>query len=157
MARRPDPSLRKAIAEANRRWDAGSKTWFDFLAKDAVVYSINQVKPFLGRVAYQKHFGDALVGGRRKTKTLTQNVQAVSDTGVVAQTLQIVQGNIASNVRQSVIWQKTALNKYGWEIRHLHTALIGQPSAVRTPTGANAVRVLSERIATVAAVLGVAQ
>ena len=156
-ARNVDPNLRKAITEANKLWDSGNGKWFGFLADDVVVYSIGQTEPFRGRKAYQKHFGTELGRTKRKTSTINQNIQSMDGTAVVAQTLQIVQENITANVRQSVIWSNTKTNRYGWQISHLHTALIGNPTPAKIPRQANAIRVLNERIATIAAVLGVAQ
>lgn len=156
-ARSVDPGLRQAITQANKLWDSGSGKWFGFLAEDAVVYSIGQTEPFRGRKAYQKHFGPELQRVKRKTKTVNQNIQSMDGSAVVAQTLQIVQENITANVRQSVVWSATSANRYGWQISHLHTALIGTPTPTKTPTQAGAIKVLNERIATIAAVLGVAQ
>ena len=157
VARNVDPSLRKAISAANKLWDSGNGKWFGFLAEDAVVYSIGQTEPFRGRKAYQRHFGPELERTKRKTTTVNQNIQTMNGTAVVAQTLQIVQKNITANVRQSVIWSSTKANRYGWQISHLHTALIANPTPTKIPRQANAIRVLNERIATIAAVLGVAQ
>lgn len=148
--------LQKTIKDADRAWDTGSAKWFQFLLPDAIVYSIGQTQPFVGRQAYENHFRAQLTGGKRKTKVMSRHIQQLQDSAVVAQTLQILQGGIAANVRQSVIWVSNK-NTGKWGIKHLHTALIGTPSAVKAPQKASAVRVLNEKIATMAAILGVAQ
>ncbi|MBK8545459.1 MAG: calcium-dependent protein kinase [Caulobacteraceae bacterium] len=157
MARRPDPSLYKAIEEADRRWDRGNPSWFELLADDAVVYAINQSQPFVGRSAYQEHFRPLLTGAKRKTTALHRSIQVLEDSAVVAQTIQVVQTGVIANIRHSVIWSRAEDSPLGWQIRHLHSALIGSPSAVKMPSTAGAIRVLNERIATIAAVVGVAQ
>jgi hypothetical protein len=152
-----ESNLRKAIAAANEQWDSGNKGWFDFVADDVVVYSIGTSEPFRGRDAWERHFGPRLAGSKRKTETIAQNIQFVEGAAVVAQTLQIVQDGIVANVRQSVIWSESEKAKHGWLIKHLHSALIGNPSAVDQPRDGGAIRVLNERIATMAAQVGVAQ
>lgn len=146
--------LRRAIATADRLYNAGNPKWFDFLAKDAVVYSIGRTKPFKGRASYQKHFAPNLTAGRRRTRILSRDIKLMDGHAVVAQTLQITQQKVTANVRQSVVWSSDAS---GWKIRHLHTALVGSPSSSSSAATSGAVEVLNERIATMAAVLGVAQ
>jgi hypothetical protein len=74
----------------------------------------------------------------------------------LSQTLQITIDEIDTFVRQTVIWE---LDQKGeWRMSHIHNAQVGQPVVTgKAPKDAQAVRVLNERIATVAAAVGVAQ
>jgi hypothetical protein len=152
----PD-DLQRAIEDSKQRWDNAQFDWFDYLADDAVVYSIGHTEPWVGKPAYEHHFGPILTRAKRATTVVTQNVQMMGESAVVAQTLQIEEGAVVANVRQSVVWTHATQGTPSWKINHLHTALIGQPNATQMPTSASGIRVLNERIATVAAVLGVAQ
>jgi len=154
MAAKRAQGLEAVMAGSLKLYDRGDKKWFSNLAKDATVYAIGTTAPFVGREAYEAHFSSNLTSAKRKTKVLDQRIKYLNDaTAVVTQTLQVVQGGVVSVVRQSVVW---GLDK-AWEIRHLHSALVGTPTGAKAPGTAAGIRVLNERIATVAAVLGVAQ
>jgi hypothetical protein len=135
-----DPNLDRAIRTGDRRYDEANVQWFDLLANDAVVYSIGGAEPFQGRAAYQAHFEPELTRTRRETTPLNRTAQAVDGAAVVAQTLQIRQEGLVINVRQSVVWRKSAGSELGWQISHLHTALLGTPSPIEIPTESSAVR-----------------
>lgn len=149
-----DPALKKTMTSSLRLYDDADAKWFNVLADDATVYAIGRAEPFVGKKAYEKVFLSVLAATKRKTKVLHQDIKMLDMTAVVTQTLQIKQDGILSSVRQSVVWTKS---KKDWQIRHLHTALIGQPNAIKVAKSAGDVQVLNEKIATVAAVLGVAQ
>lgn len=149
-----DPALKKTMTSSLRLYDNGDKKWFNVLADDATVYAIGRAEPFVGKKAYEKNFLPALAATKRKTKVLHQDIKMLDTTAVVTQTLQIKQDGVLSSVRQSVVWTKS---KRDWQIRHLHSALVGQPSAIKLAKSAGDIQVLNEKIATVAAVLGVAQ
>lgn len=149
-----DPALKKTMTSSLRLYDEADAKWFNVLADDATVFAIGRAEPFIGKKAYEKNFLPALAATKRKTKVLHQDIRMLDTTAVVTQTLQIKQDGILSSVRQSVIWTKA---KKDWQIRHLHTALVGQPSASSIAKSAGDIQILNEKIATVAAVLGVAQ
>ena len=155
-----DPALKRAIDNADKFWEQGDKKWFSLLADDVIVYSVASVEPFEGRRAYEEHFTPRLTSGKRRATPLARDVQMLEDdNAVVAQTVEIEEGDIIANIRQSVIWNKASRNG-DWKIKHLHTTLLGDPMpsprAARVTT-AQGIRVLNEKIATIAAVLGVAQ
>jgi hypothetical protein len=156
MAKRAqiDPELRKAMDSANQLYIKGDARWFDLLAEDATVYSLNSLEPHRSRSAYRQSFSATLTAEKRAMKVLDENVQMMGESALAARSLQITQGGVIVNVRQSIVWRKT---DKGWKMHHLHTALVGSPVPAKMPKTAKAVRVLNERIATVAAVLGVAQ
>ena len=142
------------MAASLKQYDNGDAKWFSHLAEDATVYAIGTTAPFVGKDAYESHFMTSLTSSKRKTKVLDQKVKYLNDaTAVVTQTLQVTQTGVTSIVRQSVVWGFDGT----WQINHLHSALVGTPTGVKAPATTNAIRVLNERIATVAAVLGVAQ
>lgn len=154
MATQRAQSLESVMAASLKQYDRADPKWFSHLAKDATVYAIGTTSPFVGRAAYETHFSANLTATKRKTKVIDQRVKHLNDaTAVVTQTLQVTQGGVSSVVRQSVVWGLEGT----WQIRHLHSALVGAPVGIKTPSTASGIRVLNERIATVAAVLGVAQ
>lgn len=154
MVDKLEKSLRDAIAQADKYYDDANIAWFDFLSEDAVVYAINHTEPYRTAAEYRERFGPILQRSKRKTKIMSRDVQIMGESAVVAQTLQVTEDNVVANLRQSVVWQK---ENETWLIKHLHTALIGMPSAKKQPNNIGEVTVLNERIATIAAVLGVAQ
>lgn len=150
-----DGGLQKALDTTARLYANGDEGLFEYFAKDAIVYAVGSTEPFRGREAYRKHFGPVLTGEKRKIKFLEQDVVVLDDgKAVVAQTAQIIQSGIVAHIRQTMVWAK---GDDGWKVHHVHTTLVGQPTALKAPTTGRAVKVLNERIATVAAVLGVAQ
>lgn len=160
QAQARDPGLQRAIDNADKFWEQGDKKWFTLLADDVIVYSVASVEPFEGRKAYEQHFTGRLTSGKRRATPLARDVQMLEDdNAVVAQTVEIEEGDVIANIRQSVIWQK-APKGGDWKIKHLHTTLLGSPvpspRAARV-TSTQGIRVLNEKIATIAAVLGVAQ
>lgn len=154
MATQRPQGLDSVMSASLKQYDRGDSKWFAHLANDATVYAIGTTTPFVGRAAYEAHFSPNLTSAKRKTEVLDQKVKYLNDaTAVVTQTLHVTQAGVNSVVRQSVVWSLDET----WQIRHLHSALVGTPTGVKPATSANGIRVLNERIATVAAVLGVAQ
>lgn len=154
MATKRSKSLNSVMAASLKQYDRGDPKWFDHLANDVTVYAIGMTTPFVGRAAYESHFSPILTSVKKKTQVLDQKIKYLNDaTAVITQTLQITHSGVVSIVRQSVIWSR----EEEWRIRHLHSALVGTPTGAKAPTTAPGIRVLNEKIATVAAVLGVAQ
>jgi ketosteroid isomerase-like protein len=149
-----EKELQKALDDSARAYNSGDLKFFDFFAKDAVIFSAGSSESVKGRDAYREAFGSRLRGTKREVKILERTQQSLGDKAVVTQTAQIVHEGITANVRQTMVW---GLTNEGWRVHHLHTALIGTPFSKDIPDSPGAIRVLNERIATVAAVLGVAQ
>lgn len=145
--------LAKALEDSANAYNNGDSKFFDFFAKDATIFSAGAAEAIKGRDSYRQTFGPKLKG-KRDVKILDRTSQVLGDKTVVSQTAQITHDGITANVRQTMVWAHT---DEGWRVHHLHTALIGTPFAKEVPANGNAIRVLNERIATVAAVLGVAQ
>lgn len=138
-------SLDSSLAAYNN----GDRSFFDYFDKDATIFSVGSIEPVKGRDAYQKKFESQLIGNKRQETILDRNVQIVGDKAVVAQTAQIKQGDVVTNVRQTYVFGET---EQGPKVLHSHTSLIGIPMASDGP-----IKVVNERIATAASVLGVAQ
>jgi len=150
-----DKGLQQALDRTAKLYANGDPALFEYFAEDAIVYAVGSTEPFRGRAAYKKHFGPILTKEKRKISFLQQDVLNIDEgKAVVAQTARIIQGGVIANIRQTMVW---ASDNGGWKVQHVHTTLVGQPTAEKAPTSASAIRVINERIATVAAVLGVAQ
>jgi ketosteroid isomerase-like protein len=143
-------SLDSSLAAYNN----GDRSFFNYFDKDATIFSVGSAEPIKGRDAYRKSFEAHLTGNKREETVLDRTVQIVGDKAVVAQTAQIKQSDVVANVRQTYVFGETG---EGLKVLHLHNALIGTPFAGEVPTSPMAIRVLNEKIATAAAVLGVAQ
>ena len=149
-----DKSLERRINQSVRTYNQGDPGYFDFFAKNASIFGTESSEPVRGRENYRKNFEKLLTSGKRRMKILRRDVQVVGTNVILSQTAQITQTGVTANVRQSAIWGQ---EDGEWVIEHLHTALIGAPIADKTPSAVREIRVLNERIATVAAVLGVAE
>jgi ketosteroid isomerase-like protein len=137
-----------------RAYMNGDAAFFNYFAKDATIYSVGSTEPFAGRDDYRKKFEAHLTGTRREETVLDRTVQIIGDKAVVTQTAQIKQDDITANVRQTYVLGETS---EGLKVVHLHTTLLGSPTGSELPDSPAAIRVLSEKIATVPETLGVAQ
>ena len=150
-----DPKLERAIQDSLKAYSSGNKRFFDYIREDVRVYGLNSSQPILGRKAFESAFGPAFKT-KRKVAVVHRDVQLSGKQAVLAQTLQITADGISSHVRQTVIWAQDVDG--GWKMNHIHNALVGQPVVAGVPPKTiNAIRVINERIATVAATVGVAQ
>jgi hypothetical protein len=151
-----DPELEKAMAESLRLYAEGDERFFDYLTDDVRVYSIDSVEPSTSREAFQGAFASSLTATKRDVRVLNADVQAKDDQAVLAQTLEMTIDAITVFLRQTVIWERGGR---GWQMSHIHNALAGRPITAlgELPQTAREVQVLNERIATVAAAVGVAQ
>jgi hypothetical protein len=152
--REVDPELQRAMDGSLKAYSAGDRSFFDYLTDDVRVYSVNSVAPTTSRREFEEQFGEAFER-RREVTVVSQDVDARDDRAVLSQTLEVVSEQVTSFVRQTVIWDR---GQQRWRMSHIHNAQVGQPIFVgeppRDPIG---IRVLNERIATVAAAVGVAQ
>lgn len=149
------PELLKALAGMDKAYTSGSKTWFSYLSDDVLVYSSSSGEPFKGKAAYAKHFEKSLTSATRKVKILNREIQTMGEISVVYQAVQILQENVIINMKQSQVWK---LTDKGWKVNHIHSAVVGSPQALKPETSrASTINVINEKIASMAAVLGVAQ
>lgn len=148
-----DDEIQKQLDGSAKAYCNGDPAFFDYFADDATVFSAGTSEALKGREAYRHAFAPKLKG-KREVKILEQSRQWFGERVVIAQTAQITHEGITANIRQTMVWGRS--NK-GWLVNHLHTALIGSPFSNEVPKSVNAIRVLNERVATMAGVLGVAQ
>jgi ketosteroid isomerase-like protein len=132
----------------------GDPSFFDYFAKNATIFSVDSTEPVVGREAYRKKFAASLTGNKRDETILDRSVQIIGDKAVIAQTAQIKQSDMTANIRQTIVFGET---EEGLKMLHLHTALIGPLMPDQIPTTPGSIRIINEKIAVAAAVLGVAQ
>jgi ketosteroid isomerase-like protein len=148
--------LKKAMDESLKAYAAGNKRFFDFLREDVRVYAVNSAEPLIGRKKFESSFAPTLAGSKRKVKVVSSDLQESERQAVLSQTLEIASEGVTVYVRQTVIWERGAGGR--WQMSHIHNSFVGQPLASgRVPTSIRGIQVLNERIATVAAAVGVAQ
>lgn len=150
-----DPALKRSMDDSLKAYAAGDAKFFDYLDDEVRVYTLDSTEPILGRKNFQEYFGKTFVGTKRDIVQLYQDIRAAEDQAVLSQTLQISSNGVGIPVRQTVVWAKSSA---GWRMTHVHNGRAGEPLVVgKVPRTAGALRVLNERIATVAATVGVAQ
>lgn len=150
-----DPELRQSMDASLQAYRDGDLKFFDYLSPDVRVYGLDSSEPLLGRVAFEDNFGPTLASTKRSATPLFQDVQFTGKQAIVSQGLSVEAEGFAIPIRQTVIWD---LTDAGWRMSHIHNARTGQAVTVgQMPTSPAAIRVLNERIATVAAIVGVAQ
>jgi len=148
------------LDRSTRAFNEGDPSFFDDFAKDATIFTVESTEPVKGRDAYRQSYMEQFTRERREKTVIDRNVQIVGDTAVVTQTARIRQDFLTATVRQTYVFADT---NEGIKVKHLQTALLGteqaaSPGAVRgIADRPSAVRVISDRIATAPAVLGVAQ
>jgi hypothetical protein len=92
---------------------------------------------------------------KREVVKVHQDVRPSGDQAVLSQTLRVSTGGVGLPVRQTVVWSRATGQ---WQMTHVHNGRAGEPIVSgRAPRTPGAIRVLNERIATVAATVGVAQ
>jgi len=152
-----DRGLEKAMKDSLKAYAEGDRQFFDFLKDDVRVFTLESSEPIIGRKAFEEYFGPTFKRFKRKVDVIKQDIQPAGDAAVLSQTLEVTSNEISSFVRQTVIWEQAG--KGEWQMSHVHNAQVGKPvvAASAIPKTAEGVRVLNERIATVAATVGVAQ
>jgi len=149
-----DRSLERAMNESLKAYGAGDEEFFNYLTDDVRVYSLDSSEPIIGRKEFKKRFGKAF-SVRKEVEKTGQDIRMVGDQAVLSQTLLISTEGVSLPIRQTVIWEG---GRDKWRMSHIHNARAGQPVAVGSlPDSPEGIRVLNERIATAAAVVGVAQ
>jgi hypothetical protein len=157
MGRAKDAGLAHAIEDSRIAYEKAEPRFFDYLQDDVRVYNLNSIEPMVGREEFESAFRPTFER-KRNVKVIDSDVRESGDQAVLAQTIEVSdeQNDVALCVRQTVVWEE---DEDRWRINHIHVALVGQPIMVaeKRPASVEAVRVLNERIATVAACVGVAQ
>jgi hypothetical protein len=148
-----DPELRRSMDASLKAFSAGDDKFFDYLSDSVTVFSVNSAEPTRSRDEFRRSFGEAFRA--RKVDVISQDIDARDDRAVLLQTLEVTTDNVTSYVRQTVIWEP---GKDGWKMSHIHNAQVGAALLTgQAPRDLASIRVLNERIATVAATVGVAQ
>jgi len=147
--------LEAAMDESLRLYADGNPAFFDYLRDDVRVYSLGSAEPLIGRREFQAAFV-GFADSKREVKVIHSDVQPNERQAVLAQTLEITVEDVTMFLRQTVVWER---GDDGWQMSHIHNAQVGQPLTRlgALPASAAEVQVLNERIATVAATVGVAQ
>ncbi len=152
-----DARLAHAIEDSRIAYERAEPRFFDYLQADVRVFNLNSIEPMVGRERFESAFAP-MFSRKRNVKVIDNDVRVSGDQAVLAQSLEISdeQNDVALCVRQTVVWEE---ENDQWLISHIHVALVGQPVmlAEKRPASVDAVKVLNERIATVAACVGVAQ
>lgn len=150
-----EPNLDRSIETALKAYCDGNPLFFDFLSDDVRVYNLDSSEPTIGRKAFEEQFGDSLTRTAREVRKTHEDLRVSGNQAIQSQTLQITVEGVTLPVRQTVVWEDKGED---WRMTHIHNARAGQAYAIgRQPETAEGIRVLNERIATVAAVVGVAQ
>lgn len=150
-----DPKLEKAMRDSLKAYAAGDMDFFNYLRNNVRVYTVESHEPIVGRKAFESYFGPTFRKNKRSIAVVSKDVQLTGEQAVLAQTLKITARGISSYVRQTVVWERGAGE---WQMSHIHNALVGQPVVSgQAPRTARSIRVVNERIATVAATVGMAQ
>lgn len=154
-AQKVDPKLSQAMKASLKAYASGSPTFFRFLDDKVRVFAIGSAEPTIGRAAFQSAFGATFTKVKRQVGVMAQDVQMSGDQAILSQTLKVTGNGVSTFVRQTVVW---GVKDGDWKMRHIHNAMVGEPVGVgRPPTSPRGVRILNERIATAATVVGVAQ
>jgi|SRR3954453_10733475 len=150
-----DPALKKAMNSSLKAYSAGDPKFFQFLSDDVRVYGLDSSEPIIGRKAFEAKFRPTFTKTKRKVTKTFEDLRIVGNQAILSQTLQVTANQVSMPLRQTVVWDGTGAN---WRMTHIHNARGGQAVGVgKQPTTAAQIRVLNERIATVAATVGVAQ
>lgn len=150
-----DPDLKRAMKDSLAAYARGDAAFFDFLDDDVRVYTLDSAEPIVGRKRFQEYFGATLGRSKREIVEISQDIRPSGEYAVLSQTLQISTEGVGLPVKQTVVWARQSGR---WQMTHLHNGRAGQPIVSgQAPRTIAAIRVLNERIATVAATVGVAQ
>jgi hypothetical protein len=146
--------VKRLLEVSQNAYHSGDPSFFNCFTDDATIFSVGSSDSIVGGEAYRRHLQPRFAGYTREVTIIHRIIKIIDDKAIVSQTAQIKVSEIISNIRQTMVFVKTPK---GVKVQHLHTALIGSPIAEHVPTDLSSIRVLNEKIATVASVLGVAQ
>ncbi len=150
-----DPALKKAMKASLSAYEKGDRRFFSYVSESVRVYGIDDSPtPIVGKKEFQERF-TLFSKVKRKAKPIAQDVRVSGSQAILSQTLDVTANGVRVPVRQTVVWEEADGE---WLMTHIHNGRGGQPvSATKMPQTARGIRVLNERIATMAAVVGVAQ
>jgi hypothetical protein len=146
-----ETQVKESLERSERAFCAGQAGFFEEFAADAVIFTTDSSDPIRGRDAYRQRYEADLCAQSREKTILDRKVQIVADKAVVTQKARIAQANASAIVSQTIVY---GITNEGLKVLHAQTSLLSPEAANnQTPT----VEVINERIATMAAVVGVAQ
>jgi hypothetical protein len=140
------------LNDFNKAYETGSD-WFSYFDPHATIYAIGSTEPFVGLAAYEANF-QSLLKEKRVVEDLRRDIHVIGDTAVTMQLQQVTQSNVVTIFRQSLIWM---WKDNGWKIVHMHSALATNPRLAESVKEPQAIKLLTDKIATVSAQVGVAQ
>jgi ketosteroid isomerase-like protein len=147
-----EDKVRASLDRSVVAFNEGRPEFFDEFGDDATIFTADGKEPLKGREAYRQRYLSTLTSQKREKTIQSRNMQIVGDKAVVTQTARITENGSSADVLQTIVYSNGG---EAVRVQHLHNALLTQQaSESATPPP---VRVVNERIAAVAAVLGVAQ
>jgi hypothetical protein len=146
-----EAQVKESLDRSERAYCSGQPEFFEEFAADAVIFTTDSSDPIRGRDAYRQRYGAELCAQGREKTILDRKVQIIGDKAVVTQKARIAQANACATVSQTMVYGITG---EGLKVLHAQTSLLSAEAGKRqSPT----VEVINERIATMAAIVGVAQ
>ena len=139
------------LARSVVAFNEGRPEIFDEFGEDATIFTADGKEPIKGREEYRERYLNALTSQKREKTIQSRNMQIVGDKAVVTQTARITENGSSADVLQTIVYSNGGESV---RVQHLHNALLTPQNDAAVPPP---VRVVNERIAAVAAVLGVAQ
>jgi hypothetical protein len=144
--------VKESLDRFTAAFSEGLPEFFNEFAGDAMIITPDSKEPINGREAYRARYESALTSQKRSKTIVNRNMQITGNKAVVTQTARIAEGETTVDVLQTIVY---GLTNEGVKVLHLHTAPVMPKSAkMMAPT---TVRVVNEKIASMAAVTGVAQ
>lgn len=147
-------NLNSTLSKMDKAYASGSKSWFDFLDDEIIIYTNTSAVPFKGKKSYYDNFAKLLGSSKRKLEILSRQIQEIGNVFIVYQVVQVIQDGVMVNMKQSQVWAET---KRGLKMNHLHSSVLGTPLAKVNSKKLSSINIINEKIATVAAAVGVAQ
>lgn len=147
-----EEKVRASLDRSLVAFNEGHPAFFDEFGDDATIFTADSREPIKGREAYRQRYLSALTSQKREKTILSRNMQIVGDKAIVTQTARIAENGSSADVLQTIVYSNGGDTV---RVQHLHNALVLPQAgdAATTPP----VRVVNERIAAVASVVGVAQ
>lgn len=144
-----EAEVKECLEQSEAAFSQGQPEFFQQFAEDAVIFTTDSPEPIKGREAYRQRYESALSAHSREKTILDRKIQIVGDKAVVTQKARITQAETVATVSQTMVYGATS---EGLKVLHSQTSLL-------TPQvgGDSTVKVISERVASVADVVGVAQ
>lgn len=146
-----EDKVRASLDRSVVAFNEGRPEFFDEFGEDATIFTADGKEPIKGREEYRQRYLNTLTSQKREKTIQSRNMQIVGDKAVVTQTARITENGTSADVLQTIVYSNGGETV---RVQHLHNALLTPTHEAAVPPP---VRVVNERIAAVAAVLGVAQ